>query len=335
MYFKLFADCIPVKGVVRSVLYDLGREDFRLIPNELYHILIEHHAKTIKSIKTHYNNEQDNIIDEYFAFLIENEFGFYCTKEEIDLFPPLPKEFDIPSVISNAIVDSDRNSLHDYENIFSQLYKLQCRFIQLRFYDFITYKKLKVVLEKILDKNIKGIDIVLPFSKGFTDTRIAELIDLFPITKIEFHSFDESTHGLLPLKKKKNALVIFTKAKVNNHTHCGVIDPAYFRVNKEIFLEALKFNSCLNKKISIDVSGNIKNCPSMTRSYGNVKNTTLLAALHKQGFKDVWAIGKDKVNICRHCEFRYMCTDCRAYVKDTEYSKPAKCRYDPCTGTWG
>jgi SPASM domain peptide maturase of grasp-with-spasm system len=334
MYFKLFADCIPVRGVVRSVIYDLGRRDFKLIPNELYDILTEYHTKTLEDINICYNNEQDEIIDEYFTFLVANEFGFYCTKEELDLFPPLPKEFDIPSAISNAIIDTNKGSNHNYGNIFSQLKELQCRFIQLRFYEFITYTDLEKILQKSSDRNIKGLDLILAFGPEFTQRKIEKLIELFPISKIEFHSVDKKNYGLVPLKRDFEAVVLFTKNRVTDHTHCGMTDPAYFRVNKEMFLESLKFNSCLNKKISIDVNGNIKNCPSMPQSYGNIKTTTLWTVLHKQGFKKVWAIGKDKVNICRHCEFRYMCTDCRAYVKDTEYSKPEKCNYDPFTGVW-
>jgi hypothetical protein len=40
--------------------------------------------------------------------------------------------------------------------------------------------------------------------------------------------------------------------------------------------------------------------------------------------------------VCKDCEFRYICTDCRAYLEDpyNEYSKPLKCGYDPYTGEW-
>lgn len=39
---------------------------------------------------------------------------------------------------------------------------------------------------------------------------------------------------------------------------------------------------------------------------------------------------------CMHCEFRHICTDCRAYLDDPEdrYSKPLKCSYDPFTTKW-
>src|SRR5690606_41800509 len=98
----------------------------------------------------------------------------------------------------------------------------------------------------------------------------------------------------------------------------------------------LAHNSCLNRKISIDAEGNIKNCPSMSESFGNVQDTSLLEAIEKPGFKKYWNITKDKIHVCKDCEFRYICTDCRAYINDPAdiLSKPLKCGYNPYTGEW-
>lgn len=44
------------------------------IPNGLYEILTEHAGKTVAEIKAAYEHE----LDEYFDFLLQNEFGFWC-----------------------------------------------------------------------------------------------------------------------------------------------------------------------------------------------------------------------------------------------------------------
>ena len=93
--------------------------------------------------------------------------------------------------------------------------------------------------------------------------------------------------------------------KIPNNTLCGKISQANFSINIKHFTEAQKHNSCLNHKISIDVNGNIKNCPSMQKSYGNINDTTLTQALNKKGFKDNWYITKDQIEVCKDCEFRY------------------------------
>jgi hypothetical protein len=47
-------------------------------------------------------------------------------------------------------------------------------------------------------------------------------------------------------------------------------------------------------------------------------------------------VRKDDIEVCKDCEFRYICTDCRIFKNDSNdiYSKPKKCNYDPYTNTW-
>ncbi|WP_449401633.1 SPASM domain-containing protein [Chryseobacterium wanjuense] len=87
--------------------------------------------------------------------------------------------------------------------------------------------------------------------------------------------------------------------------------------------------------------GNIKNCPAMPQNFGNIKDTTLEKAVNHLDFKKYWNLTKDNIEICKDCEFRYICTDCRAYTERTnnnndglDISKPLKCGYNPYTGEW-
>jgi SPASM domain peptide maturase of grasp-with-spasm system len=117
---------------------------------------------------------------------------------------------------------------------------------------------------------------------------------------------------------------------------CGIVDLKYFNSNLPKVLESINHNSCLHKKISIDKDGNIKNCPSMAESFGNIQDTTLEEAINKPGFKKYWNITKDQIEVCKDCEFRHVCTDCRAYLENPkdQYSKPLKCGYNPYTCEW-
>lgn len=121
-----------------------------------------------------------------------------------------------------------------------------------------------------------------------------------------------------------------------NEKHCGIISSKYFYANVKLFTESQQHNTCLNKKVSIDKNGNIKNCPSMPKSFGNITNTTLQKTLDQPSFKNYWSISKDKIDTRKLCEFRHICTDCRAYIEDPEniYSKPLKCGYEPHTNEW-
>ncbi len=47
----------------------------------------------------------------------------------------------------------------------------------------------------------------------------------------------------------------------------------------------------------------------MTESFGNIRDTTLAEAIEKPGFKKYRDINKDKILVCKDCEFRNMCVD--------------------------
>ncbi|MFO0322315.1 MAG: SPASM domain-containing protein [Bacteroidota bacterium] len=131
--------------------------------------------------------------------------------------------------------------------------------------------------------------------------------------------------------------VYFSTTNLNNASHCGVINSNYFSVNIDTFMESNLFNSCLNKKIGIDENGEIKNCPTMKNSYGNIMNTDLKQVLDNASFKELFDVKKDEINDCKVCEFRYICTDCRAsFIRQIDkFDKPEKCNYNPHTATWG
>ena len=75
----------------------------------------------------------------------------------------------------------------------------------------------------------------------------------------------------------------------------------------------------------------------MESIYGNILQDKLLKIVDSSKFKKLWGLKKDKIHVCMDCEYRYACTDCRAFIEDPEdiLSKPLKCGYNPYTGKWG
>jgi SPASM domain peptide maturase of grasp-with-spasm system len=80
----------------------------------------------------------------------------------------------------------------------------------------------------------------------------------------------------------------------------------------------------------------ISKIPSMPESFGSIKDILLEEALNKANFKKYWNITKDQIDVCKDCEFRHICTDCRAYTEEPDNinSKPLKCGYNPYTNKW-
>ena len=158
------------------------------------------------------------------------------------------------------------------------------------------------------------------------------LLERFPrVNEMIIHSADKDFNILTD----KHQIFTLLKQEVTDQNCCGIISSAYFNLNLKHYLESKNYNTCLNRKVSVDSWGNIKNCPSMKKSYGSIFNSSAKDVVGLQEFQDVWKLKKDDISDCKVCEFRHVCTDCRAYLdKDNSIMKPARCNYDPYTASW-
>lgn len=324
--YKLFACCIPVKGHTRSIICDLQRIEYDFIPNALYEILTKHENQSIDQIKNQYDSEHWETIDEYFQFLINKEYVFECAETDVEKFPPIQLNWQSPSRITNVIIDLDTHTDIDFNNLVDQLNFLGCDALQIRCFKKVNLAFLNKVLIHFSISRLRHIDIYVKYDEATDYSQL--LLDHPRISFITIHSS--------PYTKTDKSCIYYIIDEIATSAHCGIINPDFFYPHIKMFTEAFNFNSCLNAKISIDEDGNIKNCPAMQTNYGNIKNTSLSSVVSDSSFRELWNITKDKIMICQDCEFRYICTDCRAFIEDQNdiLSKPAKCKYDPYTATW-
>jgi SPASM domain peptide maturase of grasp-with-spasm system len=302
-----------------------------MIPNLLFEVFKLSRKMCINEIKSHFGNRLDKGIEKYFKLLEEEDYGFTTTEPES--FPEINLQWDSPNIITNAIIDFDSLSQHPFRKIIQELDELGCIAIQLRFYHNITITALNTLLDETINSGINSIELVLRNS----NTTLGDFEKLCyshrRIRSVVIHSseYDSITHIA-----DQTTRLVFTQTKINSEVHCGVINSDFFSANIGLFSEGQKFNSCLNRKISVDSRGVIRNCPSVKESFGNIHHTKLKEVINDKSFTKYWNINKDQITICKDCEFRYVCTDCRAYLSDPNntYSKPAKCAYDPYTATW-
>lgn len=330
--FKLFANCIPVKGYSRSIIYDLQRNEFHFIPNSLFEILEKFDGESIERIKEEYNQEYNEVIDEYFDFLENKEIGFNTQKP--DLFPPLNLKWENPSLITNAILCFNKLDLYDYKSVVNQLEELGCKAIQLRFFKELSLKELDNFLSVFMDKRVSDIEIILPFHISFNKKDLQYLFNNnVRLTRVLV--FGSPEEKKIVIEENVGLITTFIRPILLDNNFCGVINPLGFTTNVKFFSEAVNHNTCLNKKISVDENGLIKNCPSMINNFGDINNKPLKEVAQSNEFQRIWNVKKDDVEICKDCEFRYMCLDCRAYLEDDEKDlKPLKCGYNPYISKW-
>ncbi|WP_109436337.1 grasp-with-spasm system SPASM domain peptide maturase [Aquimarina sp. AU119] len=329
--FKLFANCIIVKGASLATICDLHRGKVYSIPLPLAEFLEEtKNNNTLEDIDS-FSQEDQETVQEYLEYLKKNELGFWT--DEPEKFPDLNLQWKSPEHINNAIIEMEQLDYVDLKKITTALTNLLCKFIEIRFYKTVDLDKLAFFAENCSKSVIRSITIFLPLTYELDIKEVERLSIKYPrIVLFVVHSAKEKN----TVPKTDNSKIQVISRVIDDQNHCGVIDPKLFSIKIPVFTESLKFNSCLNKKLSIDKEGNIKNCPSMLQSYGNIKKDDIETVVKSLDFQKKWGINKDLIKTCKDCEYRRVCTDCRAYVDNPEdqYSKPLKCGYNPYMNTW-
>ena len=328
-YISLFANCIPVKGAKNVIVCDLQRSVYFEIDMILYEILVEHSNKTIEEIIEFYGKQYEDEILNQIDQLLKEEL-VHITAEHY-LFPKLDLTWETPSMITNMIIEYGDYFEEKEEEIVADLIELGVQYLELRFYSEVSYEKLYNILQAIQKTKIAGIYLVL---QNFPCNDIDRfLIENQRIINILLSNATEADNE----RYKKYDRISVAKNKIINNESCGIICQNSFRINLELFTESQKFNSCLNKKLALLKNGAVKNCPSMPETLGNINESRLTEILdsQKDNLHKYWNITKDQIEVCKDCEFRYICTDCRAFRKnDNMYSKPLKCNYNPYNGIW-
>jgi len=334
-YFYLFSDCLVTKGYSRSVIVDTSRKQYYHIDNTYYEVLTLCREHQIADIYSMLESEDD--IEAFSLFIDDLLYkGLGVLVDDIGLFPEVGILWEHHSKIKSCIVDV-RDTIHDFAKIFRELDKLECQDIEIRFYSRKAIKELTSILQKAKRHAFKYMHILVGYSDEFGDlNRLDGLTQEFP--RVYLTIFNTPKEKAIRLNESSSGLqASFIKQDIPSESCCGNIGKEGFQIPSiKGISENILFNGCLNRKIGIDTSGNIKNCPSMRETYGNIKFDSLLSILDGHDFKKYWSINKSKIKICSDCEYRSVCTDCRAYLVNPNdmYSKPRKCNYDPYAGTW-
>ncbi len=308
---------IPIKGYNRSIIYDLNRRDYFFIPNELFEVI-----KSDLSFEI--------IDDEYRSFLLENEIVFDINENEVELFPPFSLTFEDPYDFTNIIIDSNiRVQLieqFDEALIFNLSILVKDSSAAITDNDelmnFINYLEPESIDLHFINGDSKSIDLNLEFIR-----RSNEIFRVYTYNSViispEIRNIFKIYH--IQLMEISGAFEDFSKN----------VFPSKFSVNNELFIESNNHNTYLNKKIYIDLDGNISNS-LYTKSLLNISSIDsyhdLMSNLELTKY---WDLTKDKIVVCKDCEFRHMCVSSLEIFKQNDvFSTKTECNYNPYISKW-
>ncbi|MCC9138811.1 grasp-with-spasm system SPASM domain peptide maturase [Pontibacter silvestris] len=332
-YFYLYANCFVTRGFSRSTIIDVAHKNLYFIDNAYCDLISRFRVDKIGAVINSFEAQKDvTYFLEFLNFLQANNLGTFV--QDITLFPAISLDWDHPSKVTNAIIDS-RNINHDFEDILKQLDDLGCLDVQLRFYEKTEISYLESILELTAPTAITAVQMIIRYNALIDSMDYHRLVKKYPVLDLIIvygspeNKFLEQHDDVREVFKK----VLFTTQAVDSCASCGTINLRSMSIPDSVqgYAENVRHNSCLNRKVSVDENGDIKNCPSLPRSFGNVKDTPIARVLEDKDFIKAWNISKESITVCKDCEFRNICSDCRAYtsIPGDILSKPAKCTYDP------
>jgi SPASM domain peptide maturase of grasp-with-spasm system len=326
-YVNLYPCCDITKGKNRSCLYDFERGVFCSVPNYLYNIIINNHNVDYDYLISEYGKRNSDIIVKYLSALEKEKFIFTSNTKNNSLYGKINLETDIPYDINCIIIDITK--AEQLPEILDNI-DVSSETIQLRIFDTIPHNQLEYIINVIQSLHFNSLEVIFNYS---TLSDIEDYISIYNIYSYISRLIIMNYNDNISIN---NNGIILNSQKLYSKKQCGIINENLFTPNIHTYLHSKKFNTCLYKKISIDNEGYIKNCPSMVEYYGNIRNDSISKVLKTTGINKYWYLRKDSIETCKECEYRDICTDCRAYLcnPDNIKSKPLKCGYNPNKCVW-
>lgn len=315
---QLYNNCFVVKGFSRDVVQNIVAARFYYIPKSMTYYLSIKSQNRLKEIPK-------QIKEEYNKFIVANNLGYYDDETKKYRNAKLNLDFEFPAHISNIVIYGSSINLIGERSI----NKLMVNSVLLIIDKEIPFLVLKNFFEMLPKTSVASVDIII---------QNKDYLDLHSIR----HEFEQNLQIVSVLvKSTENSKNIDDFGRIFNEftgkiEYCKVFGENHFIGNRYFFFESQHHNTCLNRKLCIDKDGYVKNCPYMDQHYGHISETNIEEVIEKPEFQKWWHIKKDDIDVCKDCEFRHMCTDCRAFIKDPEniYSQPAKCTYNPYICKW-
>lgn len=337
MYLLIFPDIIVTRGANRTLVFDTKKAgSFSYIPVIPEKLLERFREIPIEAIKQLYTGEDLQIVNGFIDFILENKYGVLV--QDIRYFPSIVEDYESPSVVEIMVIDIAEKE-HRYSFIASQLRSLCCQHLQLRFFSPISIAKISQVLSPFLVHPWFSIEILISKPLWEDPREIVDFLYDFPMVSVIVFNQTETKIFDVNSKYRNQSIssVLYTRQCFTSPADCGVIhkDTLYSMSTLQSVIMSRKYNNCLYKKIFIAKEGDVVNCPCLPYTYGNIdeQNIDLAKIAKSEVFQKKWTITKDDIFICRDCEFRYICNDCRAFL-DNLLDKPRKCTYNPYTSKW-
>ncbi len=112
--------------------------------------------------------------------------------------------------------------------------------------------------------------------------------------------------------------------------------PSFRKIDRQSFIKRKNGHNCFANSLCVTSIGDVVPCIMVrNKIIGNIRDRSLIEVFYGKEAAHIRCLSKDLIDICKDCEFRYVCFDCRVDApQDNFFAKPLSCLYDPYTGEW-
>lgn len=328
-FFVLFETNPIIEGFTKDIIIDIQRSKIINIPKSLTYIVKKLNSIGKENTYSLINNKI--VLNEYIDFLLQNELGIFCDKEEKKYFPKLNLKFNTPSFVNVITATVKFPELDQLFNLIEIAKTYHALFI-LKLNDIDTIDSF---LLKISNSRLNGIDIIVNNSINLD---IIDYIIKHCPKLLNIYVYNQKNN----LKETyDNKIIYYIENSFEFYLEQQNSSPSILLNNNlQTYLESKSKNLFYNKKLYIDEHGFIFPSINIKESIGNINKITdksiLLQLINNSSLSILWDANKNKTDICKSCEFRFNCIDNRVPIKkeDATYYHTNPCNYNPYIAKW-
>lgn len=324
MYFRLHSDSILVFGYKFCALQNITNGNYKTIPSAMGFLLRELENTAIEELEEKYCIE--HYLTKFLSELIEDRYGVNSINRK-RIGRASDNLFLSNKNITNALIHINSSSSNTFIPLLLNLGCSSALFV------FDSEMSESSIINWIKSINSFNFDT---FQIGLSNKiNINEICLLSKLT----HIFNLNSENNI-IKKKSSTFIINTTSSFEMQVNTSNSSYSYFSSNLLLYLESQKHNTFFNRKIFITADGEMKNSYQSTTNFGNInmcRNSSEIAEIiASASFQVYWYIHKGLIDICKVCEFRYMCVDNRIPKKrnDKEWFMESECNYNPYIAKW-
>lgn len=312
--FLLYSDIQVFEGHNRTLVIDITKGKHHLMSKEWSNIISKIDNSNKKELREKLDPEEKVILPDVLSFLKKNNYIFEIDKNVKSLFKDINMSFETPFIFDLCFCEI---SQANFENIMEMIDS----------YEPYTFGGFHFLVYDLTNEDL------IRFKNRINSLELNKNIEVY-ISNSKIEYFSEG--------KSKNVSIHQVDFSNNREmrTHFYENFPI-MNIGMKQILESKNFNFFHNKTLFVNENSDIVDSLFTQKPlvFTNIKKLTenknlLYDLTTNQQFTQYWQIDNSKIMVCKDCEFRRVCIDCRPPIQNSNEWYKEECSYNPYLSQW-